>query len=237
MADEKNKKNNINDATPEELLVTLYNDLRKSQEQIDDLSKANETLKQSAEKGEKPDAKLLEELEQLKVKAQESSKLSEEYKKLQNVIKAKEDEIKKANETTQSKENELKKLAELVNIQKANYEKTEERLKLIEQERQNDIKNKKTQSLAKVVDQYVQLGLVEDTNDARNTKLESLLSMDDTAISEISAMISNRLKVEPQRATQSSNELQLDDELNQIGNDQEKSNKDKLAELFKRLNR
>lgn len=229
--------NNITNATPEELLVTLYNDLRKSQEQIEQLSKVNETLKQSANDGKKPDAELLKQLEELKVKADESSKLSEEYKKLQDVIKAKEDEIKKVNDSAQTKEAELRKLAELVNIQKANYDKTEERLKSIEQERQNELLYKKTQNLSKVVDQYVQLGLVDNTDDAKKAKLEGLLSMDDNAVAEISAMISNRLAIEPSRATQSSNELQLDDEIRNIGNDPEKSNKDKLAELFKRLNK
>ena len=42
---EGNEQKNINNATSDELLVSLYSDLKKSKEQIDKLTQVNKSLK------------------------------------------------------------------------------------------------------------------------------------------------------------------------------------------------
>jgi hypothetical protein len=218
----------------DKLMVDLYKEIKKGEERYEALLKNNEELKKAAESGNKPDPEILKQLDELKLKAEEAKRLNEEYAKAQELIKIKEQELDNVKNTTQASVDELKKLKELDSIQKATLVQLETRLKAIEDEKRLDQENKKRENLSSVVAHYIDLGLIQNNDEAKLKKLDELMSLQDRAVQELVTMINRKMATEPASVVKSSNQIQVND-IEMIRKDETKTKEDKLSALFERM--
>src|SRR3990167_3641425 len=194
------EEQNISNMTQNELLVSLYKDLQRSEQERQKQAELLEKLKNNADTGIKPDMNLQKELEE-------------------------------------DKEKELQKLAEIKQLQDAQYNELKNRLEIIESHKKSEELNRKKSTISEIVAKYVALGLVDNTDESKLKKINDLMGMEDSHISEVSRIIDRQLQTTPANIIPSSQTAQADKDIEKLRNDKTLSRNDKLDALFNRLGR
>lgn len=231
------EEQNISNMTQNELLVSLYKDLQRSEQERQKQAELLEKLKNNADTGIKPDMNLQKELEEAKKRAQEADKLSEERKKLQELLAARDNDLSSLKKSSEDKEKELQKLAEIKQLQDAQYNELKNRLEMIESHKKSEELNRKKSTISEIVAKYVALGLVDNTDESKLKKMNDLMGMEDSHISEVSRIIDRQLQTTPANIIPSSQTAQADKDIEKLRNDKTLSRNDKLDALFNRLGR